>query len=271
MRVYKDRPVVAIPTFMRYDTLKNKTLNMLENEDFPKGDIYIFFATKGEKEKYGLGNEYPNQIVGLPGLTFQRNFICSYFDDGQEIMWLDDDLSEIKTVFIDPEKAGKAFQNSYKDSTVKELIEIGFSSLEENECSLFGVYPVNNKGFMKVDSITTDLRYIIGCCYGTINDKELFTFDVNEKDGGSKEDFLRTLMVYEEEGKVVRINSHTAITKYYKEEGGLQSGILDKPFGTRLERDTLSMNYICERFKGMAFPNMKNGYPEIKLKDKRGR
>lgn len=256
---------IVIPTYNRAETLKNKTLNLLESEKINKDNIYIFFANQKELETYNLKG-YKNQIVGVIGLTNQRNFIVNYFNDGEKLLWLDDDLVSIKTVEKDPTKIGKAFDQKFKDSSIKEIAEIGFEQLSKNSCSLFGVYPVNNKGFLKINNITTELKYIIGCCYGTINNKELFTFDVNEGNGGAKEDFLRTLMVYKKEGKVVRLNGFTAITNYYKEAGGLQS--LDSQYGERKKRDFISMKYICEKYKGLAFENInKQGYPEIKLKD----
>jgi len=258
---------IAIPTYKRAETLKQKTLKMLENENINKDNIYIFFANQKELDSYNLKG-YKNLIVGVLGLTNQRNFIVNYFDEGEKILWLDDDLSEIKGVEKDPEKAGKAFDNKFKEATVAEAAEAGFQKLEENNCSLFGIYPVNNKGFMTIGNVSTDLKYIIGCFYGTINKKELFTFDVDESNGGAKEDFLRTLMVYEKEGKVIRLNYFTPITNYYSEAGGLQS--IGDEFGERKKRDFISMKYICERFKNMAFENIKNDYPEIKLKDKRG-
>lgn len=262
----KNNYVIAIPTYKRPGTIREKTLSTLENEGFPKDRIYIFFASMDEKVAYDLGPDYPNQIIGRLGLTHQRNFIVEYFAEGQHIIWLDDDISEIKGVEKDPEKKGKDFDNRYKDATVAQVAELGFNELHKHGSSLFGVYPVNNKGFMTIDGVTTDLKYIIGCCYGTINRKRLFPFVVDEGNGGAKEDFLRTLMLYTAEGVTVRLNCFTPITNYYKEEGGLQS--LETEFGARKERDKISMDYICTHYQGMAFPKItKEGYPEIKLRD----
>ena len=73
--------IIAIPTYKRYETLKEKTLRLLNQENFDKKRIYIFFANDDEKNKYNLSNEYPNQIIGVLGLTYQRNFIvnCNCF------------------------------------------------------------------------------------------------------------------------------------------------------------------------------------------------
>jgi hypothetical protein len=200
---------IVIPTYNRAETLKNKTLNLLETEKINKDNIYIFFANQKELEAYNLKG-YKNQIIGVIGLTNQRNFIVNYFSDGEKLLWLDDDLVSIKTVEKDPTKIGKAFDQKFKESSIKEVAEIGFEQLIKNNCSLFGVYPVNNK--------------------------------------------------------VVRLNAFTAITNYYTEAGGLQS--LDSQYGERKKRDFISMKYICEKYKGLAFENInKQGYPEIKLKD----
>lgn len=259
---------IAIPTYKRKEVLKKRTLSLLKKASVPNDDIYIFFASEEDKTDYNLGLEYKNQIVGVLGLTHQRNFIINYFANGEMILWMDDDLKEIKTAVKDPALKGKQFDQTYAAASIQDVAVLGFKSLIENKCSLFGIYPVNNKGFLKIGNISTDLKYIIGCLYGTINNKELFEFKVFENNGGAKEDFLRTCMVYEKENKVVRLNAFTALTDYYDTAGGLQS--ITKEFGLRKERDFISMEYICKRFEGMAFPNIKNDYPEIKLKDKRG-
>lgn len=257
--------IIAIPTYKRYKTLREKTLRLLNQENFDKNRIYIFFANDDEKNKYNLSDEYINQIVGVFGLTYQRNFIVNYFPNGQKILWLDDDLMEINTVEIDPNRADKRHNLRFKKSTIKQMADIGFEQLDKHKCSLFGVYPVSNPGFMKIDYISTDLKYIIGCCYGTINNQELFTFDVFEHNGGAKEDYLRTLMVYDVEHMVIRLNHFHTITNYYKEAGGLQS--IDE-FGTRYDRDMISMKYICKKYPYYAFEKIQNNYPEIKLHDK---
>lgn len=256
--------IIAIPTYKRYETLREKTLRLLNQENFDKKRIYIFFANDDEKNKYNLSNEYPNQIIGVLGLTYQRNFIVNYFSEGQKILWLDDDLTEINTVEIDPNRADKRHNLRFKKSTVQQMANIGFEQLEQYKCSLFGVYPVNNAGFMKINYISTDLKYIIGCCYGTINNHKLFKFQVYEHNGGAKEDYLRTLMVYDVERKVIRLNNFTTLTNYYNEAGGLQS--IDE-FGTRSKRDKISMEYICNKYKYYAKPNIKNNKYEIKLYD----
>lgn len=257
--------IIAIPTYKRYDTLKEKTLKILENENFPKDKIYIFFANEIELKNYNLSNDYKNQIIGVLGLTHQRNFIVNYFNNGQRILWLDDDLQQICTVDVDPERQDKRHNLKFVNTTIQKMAEIGFNELDKNKCSLFGVYPVNNAGFMKKDYISKDLKYIIGCCYGTINNKKLFTFDVFENNGGAKEDYLRTLMIYVIEKKVIRLNAFTAITNYYDEPGGLQS--IDE-FGKRTNRDFISMKYICEKYPDLAKENIKGDKYEIKLINK---
>ena len=259
--------VIAIPTYNRPETIKNKTLNVLERENFPKNRIHIFFANELERDQYNLGDEYPNQIIGTIGLCSQRNFIVNHFDHGQKILWMDDDLMNFYGCEIDPARMDKRHNLRLKPETIKNIAEIGFDQLLKNECTLFGVYPVTNAGFMKMDHITTDLRYIIGCFYGTINIRETYTFDVFENNGGAKEDFLRSVMAYQNDGSVVRLNMFNAETIPYNEAGGLQS--IDQ-FGSRYDRDMISMNYICDRFPQMAFRNItRKNYPEIRLTDKR--
>mgnify|MGYP004007008547 CR=1 FL=1 len=86
---------ICIPTFNRSNILLNKTLVTLKNNNIDSNLIYIF-VVESEYELYKsiIGDEY-NIIVGVFGLVNQRNFIENYFDAGEHLIMLDDDVSEI--------------------------------------------------------------------------------------------------------------------------------------------------------------------------------
>ena len=44
--------VIAIPSYKRHDTLKNKTMKLLERYKVPKKRVYIFVADNSEKNIY---------------------------------------------------------------------------------------------------------------------------------------------------------------------------------------------------------------------------
>ena len=67
--------------------------------------------------------------------------------------------------------------------------------------------------FFMSNKITTKLKFIVGPFFGIINEKnKKFKLDLDEK-----EDVLRTLIHYKEDGRVLRFNNVCLKTAYYKE------------------------------------------------------
>lgn len=198
--------VYAIPTYKRYAEVKEKTLSVLNKYKIPKEDIYVFVANNSEKMLYqdSLGSEY-NIIVGVIKLYKQRNFISNYFKEGEKIVYLDDDITEITEL-------GNKRLNPIKD--LKVFVKDAFDECISHKLFLWGVYPVDNHYFMK-KVITKDLRYIVGAFYGVINrhTRELKLW-VEEK-----EDYLRTLQFFVKDGGVIRYNFIGIKTKYYAKGG----------------------------------------------------
>jgi len=90
--------VIAIPSYKRNETLKKKTLKVLKEYNIPKNIINVFVADKPE---YDLYNEtldkdsYNKLIIGKPGIKEIRNFMANYYDEGQKIVYMDDDIGKI--------------------------------------------------------------------------------------------------------------------------------------------------------------------------------
>lgn len=217
---------IAIPTYNRPETIKKATLKTLQGID--KGLIDIFVADEEQKKVYreSIGNDY-NIIVGVKGMKNIRNFMIDYYSEGQEVFYLDDDIysfhKKIGAGLIDMED-------------ILSFIKEGFDVLKKTGAELFGVYPVKNHFFMN-EEITTHLVYIVGCCYGCINRKEIkMTID-------DKEDYERSILYYLKDKKVIRFGNITIKTKYYTEKGGLQSD------GMRSwEQVDTSAKYLVEKY-----------------------
>ena len=91
---------IAIPSYKRAETLRQKTLRALAIFAFPPNMIDVFVIPE-EKEHYDnvlLEESYGNLIEGVPTLAGQRVFIQSYYPVGQKILMLDDDITNFKTV-----------------------------------------------------------------------------------------------------------------------------------------------------------------------------
>ena len=247
--------IVAIPSYKRAETLRDKSLTMLADNRIPASIIHVFVATEAEKETYKntlKPGSYGKLIVGEPGMGAVRNFITAYFPVGTKIMNIDDDIKEFKQLD----------KNTGRLVPVKNLDRIfrdGFAKAESSGFRLFGFYPVANGFFMK-DRVTEDLRYIIGSAWGIINpgiDALKVTID-------DKEDVQRSVIMYLLDGGVLRFETITPITAYYKEPGGMQ----EERTKNRVDQSATAM---VEAYPGLTTLNLtkKSGFSEVRLRDKR--
>lgn len=246
--------VIAIPSYKRAETLRDKTLTMLAKKHVPANIIHVFVATEDEKRTYAATLEkgtYGKLIVAEPGMGAVRNCITATFPKGRKIMNIDDDIKE----FMELDAAGKLHP-------VKNLMPIfkkGFDTAEKKGFRLFGYYPVANGFFMK-DRVTEDLRYVIGSMWGIIN-PGIEALKVTLDD---KEDVQRTIIMYILDGGVLRYEYYAPVTAYYKEPGGMQEE------RTKNRVDT-SARALITAYPGLATLNLskKSGMTEVRLRDTR--
>jgi hypothetical protein len=247
--------IIVIPSYKREETVQSKTLATLEKYNIPPSRINIFVADKEQEAIYKKAvpkSAYNKLVVGVPGLAEVRNYVFDYYPKGKKIVMMDDDVTD----FVERTKDGG--MRPLKDLVA--VIEKGFTEAKKADASLWGIYPVPNGFFMK-DTITTDLKFIIGSFWGIINP------GVSGKDGiklpmSEKEDYIRTLMSWDRDGAVVRINYVSPKTAYYKEPGGMQAD------PKRLEKQHIAVKFIMDKWpdKVMMNPRRKSGYPEILLR-----
>ena len=208
--------VIAIPSYNRSNTLRDKTLEMLQRYKINKDIIYIFVANEEEYDKYKntLDPYYKELIIAEKGMKNVRNYMTDYFVENQKIFYLDDDIQNIFICHNDIEPYDK--KNNYLKiiPDLDKFIKDSFETLRKEDCNLGGIYPVRNSYFMKPDTYTTDLKYIIGFCYFVFNKKELkVTID-------DKEDYERSIQYYLLDNKVIRYSNITAHTQCYKKDSG---------------------------------------------------
>ena len=251
--------IIAIPSYKRQDTLKNKTLRILRENHIPKEKIFIFVGNQDEYNKYKktLPNYYNKIIIGEVGMAKIRNFITNYFPDGKKIFNMDDDINGFVELTKEKNKKTKSKFHSKKfnNNDLNKFIIKGFNECQQNNLSLFGIYPASNPYFMK-KRITYDLRYIIGSCWGCINNKSI---KVSMDD---KEDFERTLKYYKKDGGVIRFENITVISDYYKEKGGMQETRTKERVLESAQKLVNHYPELCKLYLGK-----KSGYAEVKLKD----
>lgn len=201
---------IAIPSYKRADTLNEKTLNYLINDcKIDESIIDVFVANKEELLEYKKTILHDvNIILGKETLRGQRNFMDFYYQVDQRIMFFDDDIE-----YLSKKKGSK----TVKFLDVLKLASIGFNECNRHRTKLFGICAVNN-GFYMNSKISTNLKYIVGCCYGQIithNRRLMVTLE-------DKEDFERSIIYFDLYKKVVRLNMIAPKTNYYTEDGGMQ-------------------------------------------------
>ena len=191
--------VFAIPSYNRVETLETKTLATLKHYKIPTHCIYIFVANEDEKTKYEKISKslYGHLIIAKKGLKNARNFITDYFPQNKPIVQMDDDIagfSELEEDKLVPLKS------------LIQLVNEGFARCKESHLHLWGISPVDNPFYMK-DTVSTDVKFIIGHFWGVINQKTIqLTMDY-------KEDYERTLQFLRKDKAVVRFNGIAAKTK----------------------------------------------------------
>jgi hypothetical protein len=248
--------VIAIPSYKRAETLRDKTLATLRDYKIPKERIHVFVANKAEADTYRAvldPTTYGHLHIAEPGMAAVRNYITRFFPVGQRIFNMDDDIRG----FIEHSEVAKRNERPLRD--LAAAITHGFEEVQRTGFRLFGFYPVANGYFMRPGPPTTDLRYIIGSVWGIVNPGPILTVSIDDK-----EDYLRSVMMYLLDGGVLRFNGISMVSAYYKEPGGMQE--------TRtMERIRTSAEAMVNAFPDLVTLNLtkKSGMPEVRLRDKR--
>jgi len=237
---------IAIPSYKRPVQLRDATLALLQKHSVPSELIDVFVSDEEQHAEYAntlTPGTYGQLIVAVPGMGAVRNFKTDYYEEGQHIFYMDDDITDFLTL---------------TDSSFNlcEFVEQAFAECVAEGLRLFGLYPVANRFFMR--PVTTfDLRYVIGSVYGCVNDRSI---RVTLDDGEDKE---RTCLYYLKYGGVLRYSWISPKTKYYRNPGGMQV--------TRtLERQRASGLKLLEQFPMLLSRiDKKDGKIEHRFKDKR--
>lgn len=194
----------AIPTYKRVE--KQLTLEMLKNFGYAKEDIVM--STQTEEDYKAYNEKYGNDCTVIyregHSVTDNRNTLLDYFEKGQWLIMLDDD---IKAFF---KLNGNGFIKIETREELDKMFNDFFEYTEKNNGKMWGVYPIKNAFFMK-QSISK--RNIINSCLGIIND---LRFDEDYK---AKEDIELCCRYLKKGYNVIRFNFITYDVKH-KQKGG---------------------------------------------------
>jgi len=231
-------------------------LATLSRYDIPHDTIAIIVANQEEYLIYrAVLPDTIQIIVARPGLAEARNFILQYYQIGTHIFFMDDDIDK----FIELSDEGTKVELE----SFTEMVDMGFAKAKQVNCCLWGLSAVPNPFFMK-RTISTHLKFIIGSCFGMINPGSSGDGGIH-LDFSEKEDYLRTLLCYERDGAVVRINYVSPVTKYYKHGGGMQTN------ANRVKDQETAVEYLVDRWPLLVHINSRrrSQYPEVLLRGPR--
>jgi hypothetical protein len=261
--------IIAIPSYKRNDTLKKKTMKVLNEYRINPQKIYIFVADNNEKKLYENTLEpksYNKIVVGKPGIQHIRNFMPKYFPEKKPIVYMDDDISKISICnnnnINNDGSYDKKNNKLEKLSNLDGFIKNAFKYSKNQKMDNWGVYPTDNPYFMKPslknnNHVSKDLKFLIGFLTGVINNRKAEIRSI-----GDKEDYERTIKYYLKDNGVLRYNNVSCNTNCYKEPGGIQA--------TRKKEDSArNANYLVKTYPDLVKinNNRNSGFVEIRLRD----
>ena len=231
-------PRLAIPTYQRYNSISQKTLRYLNEHAYPAYLIYLFVASEEERVRYEEtvpAHLYGHIVVGVPGLREQRNFITDYFDEGEIIIEMDDDVESIYCM----------------TGGFMGLVDHGVKMIKTGNGGLFGCMPNDDKRVMTLTT-TTHLAFIIGVFSVRKNHKAIRISLVQ------KQDYERSILYFLQYGTTYRYKGAGVKTRYLKNAGGLQDG-------HRLETMEECVAHLCNIYPKLIKRREKNGLPDLLL------
>jgi hypothetical protein len=212
---------VAVVSHDRIDTANRQTLRLLADRGVP-ADAVVVFVAEGEVDAYRAGLDvglYGELAVGGDSLMAQRHAVVAYFDEGAHVVCCDDDLGDVVERLNEKQTAPVA--------DLPAVFDRGFKACEMAGSSLWGIGPVLNPMFMKPSTSST-LAFCIGHLFGVVNTHaEWARFDL-----APKADYHQTLVRYEHDGAVARLNDVAAKSKMLA-PGGLASRMADRRTANR--------------------------------------
>jgi len=246
---------ICIASYQRHESINQKSIKVLLNGGYKPNEIDLFVANEKEYEKYkSVVPEGINIIIAVKGLKAVREFIFDYYDQGEKILSLDDDIEIVRKY---DENSGKLVPVE----NLKSLVQLGFDECSKHSLKLWGLYCVQgNPFFMKnAKPISYDYKFIIGNFFGFINDKQMNKLHVSNID-----DFERSIRSYQLFGGSVRLNHYAAKTNFKKNAGGAQYD------PNRQDKINQDMDLLLKLYPNMLFlRKKKDGYMNPVLKQKK--
>jgi len=212
--------VFVVKSHERLERFYEKTYSkIILKYGFDLSKVYVFVSTDKDKTEYQEKYKEINIVKAPKGVAAVDNFITDYFDEGQKIIYMNDDVSTILYL-----KGNGLIANE-----VQKLVEINkdnlyivikecFRIMEKNNITYGGFYPVANDFYMK----NSKGRFTFGL--SLIMDP--FSFVINNKKVritiSDKSDFEKSIQHFTYQGAILRCNFMALKVEYYGKKGGFQ-------------------------------------------------
>jgi len=247
---------IVIPSYERYETIQQKSINLLLNAGYKPNDIYVFVANEDQYNKYKekIDNDI-SIIIAIKGLKEVREFIFNYFDEGEKLLCLDDDIEAVRTLYKNEDNKSRL----RPVENLKEIVDYAFHLCDQHSLKLWGLYPTPNNAFFMENQkeITYDYKFIIGNFFGCINCRDMNKLNVLDMD-----DYERSIRSYLLYGGSIRFNHIAPKTKFKKNTGGAQDD-------QRENRLAQSREILLKEYPDLLFMRQRKNDINPVLKDKR--
>ena len=236
--------VITIPSYNRFSTILGRTLKFLLSHNIDMNKVHIF-AHPFSYDEYKVIEEKINGVKVIEskgGIMNSRNYITEYFDEGTNIVSIDDDVDELIDL-----NTNQPLENLH------EFIEESFSMSANG---IWGVCALTNKFYSNMKD-KFGLQSIVATFCGFVNYKSIvLTLDLME-------DYERVIKYYLNDKTILKRSWVGIRTKYWTLEGGLQ---------TDLDREKrLQLQNYCSDELATSYPNLvfqrtrKNGLKDIRF------
>jgi hypothetical protein len=240
---------IVIPSYNRIQQVEYRTLNFLFKHNINQSKIYIFAHPLSYDEYVEvLKPKYPNLniVESKGGIKNSRNYINNYFNEGNKIVEIDDDVENLIDLRQD-----KPLENL--DDFIKESFDMCGNGI-------WGVSALTNKFFCNMHD-KFGLRSIVATFHGYTLDKSIIlTLDVCE-------DFEKVIKYHLNNKPILKRGFIGIKTKYWDLKGGLQT---DYDREKRLQLQNYCAEELLDRYPNLLFlRKRKSGLLDVRFKYKK--
>lgn len=235
----------VIPSYKRPYIFRDYTLKFLSKHGVRLDDVYVIVRDDDPLQDYYLKSCHVIK-TNVKGIGKTHNFITEYFDEGEFIVEIDDDLEELCDNERKPVTDFLSIVNDMKER------------MTENNISYGGTYQVVNPMFMsQCNHYTNDLRYMLGCLRFRFIRKDIIL------ETNYAEDFEGCILHYIRDGAILKNNWIAPKTKNYQ-DGGCATD------GRNIETEKADKEFLANKYPNHAtLFERKNGHWDIRLKHKK--